>query len=203
MSVATECLSNAALPPAIPMRWFSVDEYHRMIDAGVFAEDEQFELLEGWIVGKMTRKPRHDATIMDLHEVFRTMLPAGWCVRGQSAVTTSDSEPEPDIAIARGGSADYVDRHPGPADLAVVVEVSDSTLARDRDLKGRVYARAGVSVYWVVNLVDQVVEVYTDPTGPTAAPAYRTRRDHIAGDPIPLLLPGSPALAVDPKAFLH
>src|SRR5689334_16606792 len=99
MSIATQTPSNVAVPPPILMRRWTVDEYHTMIRAGVFAHDERFELLEGWIVPKMSRNPPHDASMDQTHEEVRSRLPNGWRIRVQSAITTSDSEPEPDLAI--------------------------------------------------------------------------------------------------------
>ena len=150
-------------PPPVPVRRFSVDEYHRLIRDGYFDDRERIELLEGWIVPKMTKNPAHDVAIDLGQEVLRGVVPGGWRVRGQSAVTTKDSEPEPDLAVVRGQVRDYRDRHPGPGDMALVVEVADSSLSRDRGLKLRIYAKAGVPVYWIVNLVDGLVEVYTEP----------------------------------------
>ena len=120
------------------MRRFTVEEYHRMIEAGVFAADERFELLEGWIVAEITRTPPHDVAIELLTDALRGALPAGWWVRVQSAITLTDSEPEPDLAVVRGAVRDHVQRHPDAAEIAVVIEVADSSLAPDRDLKGRV-----------------------------------------------------------------
>ena len=168
-------LQQDEIPP-FPVWRFTVELYHRLIAAGVFGEDDAVELLEGWIVPKMPRNPRHDATVDLADETLRGRVPAGWRVRGQSAVTTEDSEPEPDLAVVRGSARDYASRHPGPGDIALVVEVSDTSLARDRSFKGRIYARAGVPVYWVINLQDSVVEIYTDPADDGAGPAYRQRR---------------------------
>jgi Uma2 family endonuclease len=202
MSVGTQPAWVPALPPPLPMRRFTVDEYHRMIDAGVFGGDERFELLEGWIVAKLTRKPPHDATIELLTDVLRDRLPAGWRVRVQSAITTADSEPEPDLAVVRGGPRDYLKRHPGPADLAMVVEVADSSLADDRSLEARLYARAGIPAYWIVNLVDLRVEVYTDPTGLVASPSYRSERAYGVGDAVPLIVEGREVARIDALEFL-
>jgi Uma2 family endonuclease len=188
MSVSTLHPSNAAQPPPFPLRRFTVGEYHSMSQAGVFAEDERFELLEGWIVAKMRRNPPHDATIELILKALVGRMPAGWRVRGQSAITTADSEP--DLAVVRGAIRDYVSRHPGPEDVALVVEVAASSLAQDRDLKGRVYARAGIPVYWLVNLVDRRIEVFTDPTGPDASPAHRRRQDYGPGESVPLVIEG-------------
>ncbi len=82
--------------------------------------------------------------------------------------------------IVRGARRDYADRHPSPADPAPVVEVADTTLQRDRTLKQRVYARAGVPRYWIVNLPEQQIEVYSDPIGPDELPVYRERHDYTA-----------------------
>ena len=183
-----------ALPPIVPplpVRRFTVDEYHRMIQAGILGEDDDVELLEGWIVPKMSKNPPHDTMIsIIMMDVLTPRLPGGWHCRGQSAATTADSEPEPDIAVVRGPKRDYLVRHPGPSDLAMVVEVADSSLPRDRLEKVRIYARAAVPVYWIINLVDGQVEVYTDPTGPDAGPVYRTRHDYRPGDMVPFVVDG-------------
>ena len=169
MSAAT---LNPAIPP-VPTRPFTVEQWHRMIEAGVFDEDDRLELLEGWIVPKMVHNPRHDASVDCTREAVEKRLPPGWRVRVQSAVTTSDSEPEPDVAIVRGPATRYHDRHPGPSDMPLAVEVADSSVGRDRGLKLRIYARAAIPTYWIVNLIDRVVEVHTDPTGPGPMPTYR------------------------------
>ena len=162
-----------------------------MIQAGILGEDDNVELLEGWIVPKMSKNPPHDTMISIIAEdFFMPRLPAGYHCRGQSAVTTTYSEPEPDIAVVRGLKRDYLARHPGPADMALVVEVAESSLSRDRTVKVRIYARAAVPVYWIVNLVDRQIEVYTDPSGPIAEPVYHTRRDYRVGDLVPFVVDG-------------
>jgi Uma2 family endonuclease len=183
-------------PTSLPVRLFSVDEYHRLIADGYFASDERFELLEGLIVQKMPRDPIHDAALMIAEELLRARLPEGWRVRVQSAITTADSEPEPDLAIVRGQPRDYLSRHPGPGDLAAVIEISNTTLHDDRTFKQRVYARAGIATYWIINLVDRHVEVYDDPSGDAAAPAYRRRSDFDAGAVVPLVIGNTQVRAV-------
>src|SRR5438552_1580477 len=158
------------------MQRFTVDEYHRMIDGGILTEEDRVELLEGWIVAKMPQTPMHNSVLDRSYEILRNVLPVGWRVRVQSAITTPDSEPEPDLAVVEGPANRYRTRHPGPADIAALVEVSDSTLTHDRGPKGQLYARANIGVYWIINLVDMQVEVYTDPTGPDASPRYRQRQ---------------------------
>jgi Uma2 family endonuclease len=173
------------------MRPFTVGEYHRLTEIGVLTEDDPVELLEGWIVFKMPHNPRHDNTVYRLQDRLVKLLPPDWLVRVQSAMTTADSEPEPDIAVAAGPVTRYDTRHPGPEDVTLVVEVADTSLGRDRQDKLRLYARAGVQVYWIVNLVDLRVEVYTDPSGTSAFPAYRSRTDYTSGQSISLQLAGA------------
>jgi Uma2 family endonuclease len=167
-----------------------VEEYRRMGESGILTEDDRVELLEGWVVPKVIHNPRHDATIDQVQETLRPLLPPRWRLRIQSAIATGESEPEPDLAIVLGLPASFIARHPGPQDMALVIEAADSSLATERDIKGRIYARAGIPVYWIVNLVDAVVEVYSDPTGPGQAPAFRTREVFGLGDSIPLVIAG-------------
>jgi Uma2 family endonuclease len=195
IAAPSSSLSHVAAGVGGTVRRFSVGEYHRLIATGVLIEGEPLELLEGWIVYKMTRSPPHDVALGLAGDAIDGRLPTGWHVREQSAITTADSEPEPDLAVTRGARRDYNQRHPGPGDLALVVEVADSTLSLDRDDKARIYARAGIAVYWIINLVDRRVEAYTKPTGTDPAPAYRRRDDYGPADAIPLTLPGSPPLS--------
>jgi Uma2 family endonuclease len=173
-------------------RRFSVAEYHRLIDLGILTEDDNLELLDGYLVHKMSRNPPHDAAIQKGTKKLLRLLPPGWDLRVQSAITLTESEPEPDFAIVRGDETAYRTRHPTAADVGLVVEVSDSTLVGDRDDKGRIYASAGITCYWIVNLNDQQVEVYTSPSGPIPDPKFAQRVDHRAGDSIALLLGGAP-----------
>jgi Uma2 family endonuclease len=182
--------NGGGLYSPLPVRPFSVAEYHRMIEAGILREGEPVELLEGWLVTKMTRNPPHDLALsLAEHEIDRRLLPP-WFRRGQSAVTTSQSEPEPDLAVVQGPRRRYATAHPGPQDMALVVGVAESSLAHDRDFKGGLYAWDGIPVYWIINILDQQVEVYTDPTGPEPQPHYRQRLDFRVGDEVPLVIAG-------------
>ena len=171
-----------------PVRTFSVDEYHKLGTAGVLSESDRVELIEGWIVPKMIHDPSHDGTIALVDEALRSRLPEGWHLRIQSTVTTSDSEPEPDLAIVRGAANRYLTMHPIPTDIALIVEVANTSLSSDRNNKVRVYGRAGILCYWIVNLIDRRVEVYSDPTGPDAAPTYRRREDFSMDAVVPLIV---------------
>ena len=177
-------------------RRFSVAEYHRLIELGILTEDDNLELLEGYLVHKMTRNPPHDAALQRGNRTWVRLLPPGWDVRVQSAITLGDSEPEPDFAIVRGDVTTYSSRHPGPADIALTVEVADSTLPGDRDDKGRIYARAGIGCYWIVNVNDQRVEEYSSPSGPDPNSKYAQRVDHRVGDEISLSLGGTTVVQV-------
>jgi Uma2 family endonuclease len=173
-----------------PVRRFTVDEYHHMIESGLFAAEERVELVEGWIIPKMTRSPNHDMVIELIESALRRRIPEGRRIRLQSALTISDSEPEPDIAVVKGEIRSQRGRHPGPQETALVIEVSDSTLSYDRALKARVYARAGIPVYWVVNLAASQIEVHSNPSGPSAEPAYQSRQIHAASDSVPVIING-------------
>ncbi len=173
------------------LRRFSVAEYHRLTEIGILTEDDNLELIEGYLVHKMARSPLHDGTMHQVLDALSSILPAGWDVRTGCAVTLLDSEPEPDLAVIREDAAGYMTRHPGPADVGLVVKVSDSTLAGDRADKGRIYARAGIPHYWIINLPDRQVEVYEGPSGPAAVPAYAQRQDRRPGETVPLMLGGA------------
>lgn len=172
-------------------RRFSVAEYHKLIQIGILTEDDNLELLEGYLVHKMSRNPPHDGTLDLVRETVSRLLPVGWMLRIQEAITLGDSEPEPDGAIVRGNARTYLTRHPRAADVGLVIEVAESTLDGDRADKGRIYGRAGIPCYWIVNLVDRQIEVYTAPTGPTADAGYRQRDDVRPGDTLAITLDGA------------
>lgn len=162
-----------------------------MIQSGLLGPDDRVELLEGYLVLNMPRGPEHDFAITALMKRLYRMISDEWVMRGQCAATLRDSEPEPDLAIVRGAESTYRTRHPQPSDVAVLIEVSDSSLSRDRKEKARIYARAKVPVYWVVNIPDRRIEVYTDPSGPTEEPMYQTRTEYPVGSAVPVILDGT------------
>ena len=152
---------------------YTVAQYEELGQLGIITEDNSVELLEGWIVPKTTKHPAHDNTIDLVHYLLAQLLPAGWFIRIQNCVVTGDSVPEPDLAVVRGRPGDYGKRHPSAGDVALVIEVSDTTLQRDR-AKAAIYARAGIAHYWIVNLVDSQIEVYSQPQGSGFDAAYQT-----------------------------
>lgn len=186
-------LNHLAAPPdVLPVSvWrFSVDQYHKMIPAGILTEDDPVELLDGLLVPKMIKNPPHRAATGLLREALDSALPEGWYADSQEPIALSTSEPEPDGAVVRGTRRLYLDRHPGPGDVAIVVEVANVSLQRDRTIKKRIYAEAGIPSYWIVNLLDRRLEVYTDPSGSSPNPDYGQRRDYLPTDEVPLVLDG-------------
>jgi len=151
----------------------TVDQYHRMIEAGILQADDRVELIEGLLIRKdrsdlgddpMSVGKKHAFVISTLTELDAKLRRLGSYMRIQLPVTLSKfDEPEPDGAVVRGRPADYVDSHPGPDALTCVIGASNSSLADDRDRKQRIYARAGIPQYLIINLVDGVVEEYTEP----------------------------------------
>ncbi len=155
------------------VRPLTVEQYHRMIETGILTSGEPYELLDGYLVLKDRSKAGEDpmtvgsdqsAGVELLGELASELKRVGSRVRLQQPITIGpDSEPEPDAAIVGGTIRDYKDRHPGPTDVSCVFEVADSSLSRDRATKQRQYADAGIGQYVIVNLIEDVIEVYTSP----------------------------------------
>ncbi len=187
-AVIEPCVTRLApgIPPW-PVKRFTVAEYEELVNSGVFDEDDNLELLEGWLVPKMTKNPLHDSRIDWLDEMLEGLLPKGWYCRIQNVLATDDSRPEPDVAVVRGRSLDYESRHPTANDCALVIEVADSTVYEDRR-KAAIYARAGVTEYWLVNLQDWQLERMTEP-----APSGQYLRTEIirANDSVPVIIAGT------------
>lgn len=195
-------LTSVDDPPPVTVHRFTVEKYHRLGEAGILEEDDRVELLEGWIVPKMEHSPQHDIAIELVDAALRPLLPEDWRLRIQSSLTTADSEPEPDLAIVRGSARDRSARHPSAADVGLVIEVADSSLARDRGTKLRVYARAGVERYWIVNLDARQIEVHEGPSTGADEPQYRVRRIYREEDRVPFALEGAPAIEIPVADFL-
>lgn len=173
--------------PPYPVRRFSVDEYHALADAGILTSGDPYELLDGWIVPKMTKNPPHETCLMLLTQAMQQLMPVGWHYRPQTVITLSTSEPEPDGMIARGQPRDYVARHPTQAEVPLVIEIADSSLGLDRQ-KAALYARDRIARYWIVNLVDRVIEDYTHPIGRAGLARYRTSVTIGEGESVSFLL---------------
>ena len=156
-------------------RWRRV-EYEQLIELGVFRRDERLELLGGHLLVREPQSDRHALAIELCTDALRAALGPEWRIRVQLPVALDDeSEPEPDVSVVRGRARQIADRSI-PSRPALIVEVTDTSLAFDRRDKGSLYARAGVVDYWIVNLVDRVLEVYRAPErDPTALSGWRYR----------------------------
>lgn len=174
--------------PSEPVKRFTVEEYHTLIRAGILAEGDPYELVEGWLLTKVTKNPPHDAKVNYLAQFFTRHLPHGQHCRVQPAVTLPDGEPEPDLAIVRGNPLDFGDKHPGPDAIALVIEVAEASYKRDSTLKLSSYARAGVREYWIVNLNAQQLEVYRQPDSASQTPTYLQRLVYSSGESVAVKL---------------
>jgi Uma2 family endonuclease len=164
-------------------RWTRA-EYDRLIDKGVFQPDERLELLAGHLVVREPQGDPHAFAIEHVNEALRTAFGPEWRVRVQLPIALDEeSEPEPDVSVAPGRLRDSTEAK--PSRVALVVEVAESSLAIDREHKGSLYARARVPEYWIVNLVDRVLEVHRDPRPDASAShgwAYRAVQRLHAGE---------------------
>jgi len=149
---------------AIQRHQWSREEYDRMIAAGVFHPEARLELIDGEIINMTPQGSLHVTTTRLAEDRLRLAFPEGHDIRTQMPLALdSSSEPEPDIAVVTGTLMDYRDAHPDTA--ALIIEVADSALNFDRQQKKRLYARTGIQDYWIINLIDQQLEVYRDPQG--------------------------------------
>jgi Uma2 family endonuclease len=176
-------------PPLDRLARISVEKYEAMVAAGVLTKRDRVELIEGNLVRKMTKYPPHTVTTGLCLDAIQGTLPSGWHARqeGPVRIPGRDSEPEPDVSVARGKRTDYLNRHPGPDDLALVVEVSDSSVEDDRAMTVT-HGGGGIPVYWLVNIPDRQLEVYTEPSGPSTPAGYRRCTVLRPGDQVTLAL---------------
>lgn len=142
---------------------FSVDRYEEMVRLGVLTENDRVELIRGEILEKMTIGPEHSACVKRLNRLLNTLFGSRVCLGVQDPIRLFDSEPEPDVSVARLSPDDYASGHPTAADLLLIIEVADSTLDFDRSQKLPIYAEAGIPEYWIVNLIDRQIEIYRGP----------------------------------------
>ena len=208
-SVVIDEAARGELPPLVPI---TVDQFHQMIRSGIVREGDPIELIDGLLVRKdrsrrgdniMIHGPRHALLVKRLARLF-----AAWCdahrhhVQVQlPIVLTNINAPEPDIAIVRGSEEDFATQHPGPADVPLAIEVADSSVATDRSTKQRLYASAGIPVYWLVNLPQSQVEVFEQPD--TALGKYRLTTVVSLGQSLKLSLPTGGEIAIDVSELLR
>ena len=169
--------AEAVRAPA-PHRW-TRRQYEQMVEAGILDEDDRVELIDGEIVATSPVSPERATGICLIIEALRSAYLEGFLIRPRGPLAFDpDSEPEPDIAVVEGHHMDYFNHHPTSAIL--VIEVADASLLKERTQKARLYARHQIPKYWILNLGDECLEVYRDPTGET----YQTKLTLHRGDSI-------------------
>lgn len=172
-----------------------LDVYHRVADAGLLGPGDKTELLDGLLLKKMTKGDPHIIATHLTRDALAAAVPGGWFVLKEDPVALPTgpsryaSEPEPDLAVVRGAIRDYLGHKPKPEDVALIVEVAETSLRWDRSKLTR-YAWANVPVAWIVNLNDRVVEVYSNPTGPVAPARYQDVTTYGPDDHAPVVVDG-------------
>jgi len=163
MTVVTETPRPA--PRSRRLRWTG-EQFRRLAEGGFLPEGRRFELLAGEIVERMPPNPAHAAIVTLLARLLREALPPGLHLRQENPIRLdTGTEPQPDLAVVRGAEMDFARAYPTAADVLLVVEVADTSLAADRGLKLRLYAAAGIPEYWVLDLRGEALEVYREPLG--------------------------------------
>jgi Uma2 family endonuclease len=176
-------LVSELIDPTETLYRLTVEEYEQIAS---FLDDDRVELIDGYLVKKTVKNPPHVVARARVVGSLTRNTPAGWHTRpGDPIRIGRRTEPEPDVALARGTIDDYESSHPEPSDIALVVEVADTTVAKDRRRR-RTYGPAGIPVYWIVNLVTRRIEVYTGPS----PYGYAQRVDYAPGEFIPLVIDG-------------
>ncbi len=198
--ILEEAVAEAETPHVGRLYRLSIEQYHRMIEAEIFGPEDRLELLEGLLVKTMGKNPPHNVCTYLVQRILGQVVPPGWFVTMQNPITLagSSSEPEPDAIIVRGEPRDYLNRTPAAGDIALAIEVSDSTLRFDRTVKKRIYARDAVPFYWMLNLVDNRLEVFSEPEGVD----YRKHQIFGPEDTVPLILDGREVARIAVKDLL-
>jgi Uma2 family endonuclease len=165
MSTVLEQSSVEALPSSEEIHYLiSADEFYRMLESEVFPREARVGLWNGWIYEKMSKTQAHAVASILATTTLTQVLPPGWCLSGENPFTVSQNKaPLPDMIVLRGTGKDYIKRRPEAADVGLVIEFSHSSLKIDTGSKLEAYARAGVRAYWVLNLKDNVIQVYENP----------------------------------------
>ena len=196
MPMSTIITGSQSIPVTLPspsnVHRITADLYERMIAGGLIDEDDRVELLGGVLVNKMAQGPNHVWAVDELATQLDAMSAEAWHARKEHPARVSEyDEPEPDVAVVMGTRAALRGRHPVASEIPMVVEVAGTTLAEDRGLKQERYARAGIPIYWIVNLLASLVEVYTEPDAVTGR--YLRRADFGPGMRVPVVIFGAVA----------
>lgn len=180
------------LPAPGDVHRITVDRYERMVAGGVLDEGDRVELVGGVLVNKMAQGPDHVWAVDELAAQLDALAGGTWHARKEHPARISEyDEPEPDVAVVMGPRTALRGRHPVASEIPLVIEVAGTTLAEDRGIKQERYARAGIAVYWIVNLQEAVVEVYTEPDAVSGR--YLARAEFQSGSRVPVVLFGAVA----------
>jgi Uma2 family endonuclease len=175
-------------------RRFTADEYHRMGQAGVFSEHDRVELIDGEVVTMSPIGPRHAACVSKANRALVRAAGDGAIVRPQSPVRLDlYYEPEPDLVLLRPRADFYESRHVGPDDILLIVEIADTSIEYDRDVKAQIYATAGIPEYWLADLTAHIVLRYSSPE----RRGYRSVEECHRGESIAVRLLPACIIAVD------
>jgi Uma2 family endonuclease len=176
---------------------FTLEEYHELTEIGFFHEGDRIELIRGEIIEMAAKGTAHETCISKLLRELVRLLGDSATLRCQSPILLlNNSEPEPDFAIVRNKPDDYLSAHPTPNDVLLVIEISDSTLNYDREVKLSLYAEAGISDYWIFNVFDNQLEAHNEPFQNSQGNfGYQNRRIVLPNQAI--VLPSFPDLSLD------
>ena len=149
----------------LQLRLWTVKEYHRMAEAGIFDSSERVELLEGKIIWMVAKGTSHRSAVGRTYKLLEHRIGHKACIAIQDPVKLNErSEPEPDIAVVKIDPLDYADHHPTPTEIYLVIEVADSSLKLDTEIKAKAYSQAGIKDYWVLDVVKRELIVLRNPT---------------------------------------
>ncbi|OUL35564.1 hypothetical protein BV372_10995 [Nostoc sp. T09] len=149
----------------LPLRLWTVEEYHRIAEVGIFGADERVELLDGKIIWMSAKGTTHTSAVGRTNKLIQNRLGSRAWVSVQDPVKLNErSEPEPDIAVVKVDPLDYADHHPTPPEIYLIIEVADSSLKLDCETKGKAYSKAGISDYWVLDVVSRQVHILREPS---------------------------------------
>jgi Uma2 family endonuclease len=182
MSLTTSTNENDIYEPGrsilgesgVARRKITVDEYYKCLEAGVFTEDEHLELIDGEVIANLSpHRAAHASSIRKVTRAIARILLPDTFMQAQLPVRLSNyNEPEPDVAVCRGGEDDFERRHPAPDDILLAIEVADTTLRQDLIAKNALYAQFSIPEYWVVNVVQRRLVVFRDPISIDGQPTY-------------------------------
>jgi Uma2 family endonuclease len=194
MSAVIDKTYTATISDGVKPRLITVAEYDRMIEAGIYTENDRLELLNGEIIELMPKGPKHTSACSRILRFFIRLFDERAIVRSQDPIWLDDfSEPGPDIVLAKWNESDYAENHPRAGDILLIMEISDTTLAYDRDAKAKAYARNGIAQYLLLNLNNETLEDYREPS----ADGYQFKQTLRRGDRFDLVSFPETEIAID------